>query len=140
MESKSVELQPGGAKITKYSDLDWDAIDRREREQFEGYLEVNKGEIEGVTFNRREWDPFSDIINKEVITVKIFSSEDDLRGIWYNYSCHPVVLGPDNLLLSADWVYYTEEYLKKEEEKKIEINIEKNPCQKQEVDMGIELK
>jgi hypothetical protein len=33
------------------------------------------------------------------------------KAILVNYACHPVVLGPDNLLVSADYPYYLRETL-----------------------------
>ena len=88
------------------------AVDRAVSGKFEGYMEGFKGIITDVSFNRRDWDPLSDIVNDEIVGAKIFDSKDKLKGVFYNYSCHPVVMGADNLQLSADWPYFTQQSLR----------------------------
>jgi neutral/alkaline ceramidase-like enzyme len=88
------------------------AVDQAFSNIFTGYLEIFKGDIKGVSFNRRDWDPLSDIVNDEAVIIKIFDEADKLHGLLYNYSCHPVVMSEKNLELSADWPYYTQQYLR----------------------------
>ena len=45
------------------------------------------------------------------VSVLCFKGEMGTKAILVNYACHPVVLGPDNLLVSADYPYYLRETL-----------------------------
>ncbi len=78
----------------------------------EGIIKISKMIIKGAAFNRRDWDEKSAYIDEEA-TILMFEGQDGkLDGVLYNYSNHPVVLEPSNLLISADWPYYTQEYLR----------------------------
>ncbi len=71
------------------------------------------GRIAGVSFNRRTHDPSSEHVDDEcqVLVIKRAKGPkgQDVIGLLYNYSCHPVVMGASNLLVSADWVYFANE-------------------------------
>lgn len=58
-----------------------------------------KKEIQGYYGNRNNIDYPSD---KSFNYLKFFDQEDNLIGGLVNLSCHPTVLGPQNLLISAD--------------------------------------
>ncbi|MBU7004150.1 MAG: neutral/alkaline non-lysosomal ceramidase N-terminal domain-containing protein, partial [Theionarchaea archaeon] len=58
---------------------------------------------EGFTVNRR--DPKNGPIDSELITLS-WESGASARGFLVNFSCHAVVLGPDNTLISADYPGY----------------------------------
>ena len=66
----------------------------------EAKIGFNRGSVEGIVINRRK--PGGPV-DTEVGIIRI----DDLAGnpmaILINYACHAVVLGPDNLLISADY-------------------------------------
>lgn len=94
------------------------AVDRAMKSLTPGQIEYLTGDITNVSFNRRDWDPLSAIVNNEVDIFQIKDQNGLLRGILYNYSCHPVVMGPENLELSADWVFFAQQYLRSNLEQK----------------------
>jgi len=61
-------------------------------------VKAGVGEVRGVIVNRR--DPYNGVVDPKVHVV---SFEGSKRIILSNYSCHAVVLGHNNLLLSADY-------------------------------------
>ncbi|MEM7032593.1 MAG: neutral/alkaline non-lysosomal ceramidase N-terminal domain-containing protein [Chloroflexota bacterium] len=66
-------------------------------------LAVGAGFLYGHSLNRR-W--FDRPVDPSVGVLRIDSMTGDLLGIVSNFACHPVVLGYDNLLASADFVGY----------------------------------
>ncbi len=76
-------------------------------------ISVAAGRIAGVAFNRRVYDPTSAHVDDEcqVLVIKRASGtgKQGVLGLVYNFSCHPVVMGADNLLVSADWVHFANE-------------------------------
>ena len=52
--------------------------------------------------------------DKSVQVVSIFTSEGKRLATLVNYACHGTVLGPDNLLVSADWIGVMREKVEKE--------------------------
>jgi hypothetical protein len=59
-----------------------------------------------VGMNRRHLESGFSPIDKQISILKICDAQRRLQAILYNYSCHPACLGPDNLLVTADWPYY----------------------------------
>ena len=59
-----------------------------------------------VGFNRRHLESGFSPIDKQISILKICDAQGRLLAVLYNYSCHPACLGPDNLLVTADWPYY----------------------------------
>lgn len=59
------------------------------------------GMVDGVAVNRRRLE---EPIDPCLMVVRVDSAAGRPLGVWYGYACHPVVLGPDNRLASADWV------------------------------------
>ena len=55
---------------------------------------------QGLTVNRREPGGVTD----EELTVLGIRRGKRICGVVLNYACHGVVMGPDNLALSADWI------------------------------------
>lgn len=47
----------------------------------------------------------ANLIDPQVLVVR-FNGAKGIKALLVNYPCHPVVLGPDNLLISADYPYY----------------------------------
>ncbi len=85
-------------------------------------LGFGQSRLEGLSVNRRERTSEGEIIlgsNPEgeidytlgVIGIKDTSGNP--RGALMNYACHPVVLGYDNLLISADYPGYATEMLER---------------------------
>jgi len=66
---------------------------------------VGSGRIHGIGVNRRHPDGLP--IDPEVGVFRFEFEKKGLGGVLINYTCHPVVLGPDNLLVSADYPGYT---------------------------------
>ncbi len=62
---------------------------------------------EWVGFNRRHLDSGFLPVDREISYLLIREGDEKLRGILFHYACHPSVLGPDNLLITADWPGYT---------------------------------
>ncbi len=76
-------------------------------------LHVAKCKIENVTFNRRVYDPSSAPVDDECTVLVARGCDGEARAIAYNFACHPVVMGADNLLVSSDWVFYANEAVKR---------------------------
>ncbi|MFN4227982.1 MAG: hypothetical protein ACK4F0_07595 [Candidatus Ratteibacteria bacterium] len=88
-------------------------------------LRILKTEID-ISHNRRvvingkcinEWQDIegkhTGIVDKEVICLGFFRSDETLKSMIVNYSCHPVVLGPSNYYASADFVGYLRNFLER---------------------------
>lgn len=58
------------------------------------------GEERTVAHNRRH---DGGIVDPTVTVVRVDNERDETLAVLFSYSCHPVVLGPANLLMSADW-------------------------------------
>lgn len=61
---------------------------------------VGWGMVHGVAMNRRR---FEDPVDPAVLVVRVDDADGSPLGLWWGFGCHPVVLGPDNLLASGDW-------------------------------------
>ncbi len=65
-----------------------------------------------IAINRREWKDGRVIIGEDpngpvdhsVNVISITSTSGNRLATMVNYACHGTVLGPDNLLVSADWI------------------------------------
>jgi hypothetical protein len=64
---------------------------------------ITTGNSAVKTINRRY--PEKKITNK-FTTIEFQDTAQHTIGMLLNFGCHPVVLGPDNLKLSADYIYY----------------------------------
>lgn len=64
---------------------------------------VGQGWIEGIGVNRRT--PAGTPVDPQVGVLRV-DHDGRPRGVLMNYTCHPVVLGPDNLLITADYPGY----------------------------------
>ncbi len=65
-------------------------------------ISVGQGECREVGRNRRHRGESTD----SQVTVVRIHGVDRVVALVVNYACHPVVLGPDNLLITADYPYY----------------------------------
>ncbi|MBN2005102.1 MAG: neutral/alkaline non-lysosomal ceramidase N-terminal domain-containing protein [Anaerolineae bacterium] len=50
-------------------------------------------------------------VENDVNVIEFRDSEKEMIAVLVNFACHPVVLGPDNLLMSADYVHFLRESL-----------------------------
>jgi neutral ceramidase len=75
------------------------------RRLHEAEIGLGRGATTGICSNRRAPDgPF----DPELGVIRVDSSVNEQPiGCMINYSCHPTVLGSDNLLISADFPAYT---------------------------------
>ncbi|GAB4322694.1 MAG: hypothetical protein Kow0069_27520 [Promethearchaeota archaeon] len=75
-------------------------------------VEAIGGTIGGVGYNRREWDPSSEVVDETAVALVVRDGgSGKVRGVAFNYGLHPVVLPAENLLVSADWPHFTREIL-----------------------------
>jgi len=75
------------------------------RNRREAQIGVGKGMIDGIGVNRRS--PDGKPVDREVGVIRVEDVKGNLMAVLINYTCHAVVLGPDNLLISADYPGYT---------------------------------
>ncbi|MDI3542545.1 MAG: hypothetical protein PWP57_148 [Candidatus Atribacteria bacterium] len=76
----------------------------------EACLKYSLGSISGIGVNRR--NPASGLVDNDVSVLVIEDKNKVKKGVIFNYACHPVVLGPDNLLITADYPGFTSAALK----------------------------
>lgn len=67
----------------------------------EARIGVGSARIEGFGVNRRAADGRP--VDEEIGILKIADGGGAARGVLFHYGCHPTVLGPDNLLATADF-------------------------------------
>lgn len=82
------------------------------RDRFAARVGVGAGRVTGLGVNRRTPDKLP--VDEEVGIIKVDEVENDdgegagvaggrTRAVLINHSCHPTVLGPDNLLVTGDF-------------------------------------
>jgi hypothetical protein len=69
--------------------------------RFPARIGVGSGRIQDLGVNRRTRDRKP--VDEEVAVIRIDDEERRPRAAVVQYSCHPTVLGPDNLLVSGDF-------------------------------------
>ena len=74
-------------------------------------LGAAQGSVEGVGANRRSANGLP--IDPHVGVLRFDREGSQLAGIVVNYTCHATVLGPDNLLISADYPGYMRNIINK---------------------------
>ena len=79
--------------------------------QFPAKVGVGVAEVDGVGVNRRSADQRP--IDEQVGIIKVDDLNGHTRAVLINYSCHPTVLGPDNLLVTGDFPNFAVEQLEK---------------------------
>jgi neutral ceramidase len=83
---------------------------------------LGRGKVNGLCSNRRSPDgPF----DPELAVLKMNTAESGQSiGCIVNYACHPTVLGPDNLLLSADFPAFVRDTIQTTFRKRHETEVE----------------
>jgi neutral ceramidase len=69
--------------------------------RFSARVGVGVGFVAGVGVNRR--NPNQLPVDEEVGIIKVDDATGRTRAVLINYSCHPTVLGPNNLLVTGDF-------------------------------------
>lgn len=62
---------------------------------------------EWVGFNRRALESGFLPVDREIPFLVVRESDGRPRAVLYHYACHPSILGPDNLRITADWPGHT---------------------------------
>lgn len=73
---------------------------------------VGSGGVKGIGVNRRT--PDKKPVDEEIGIIKVEDTAGRLRAVLMNYSCHPTVLGSDNLLATGDFPYFAVDRIEKE--------------------------
>jgi hypothetical protein len=98
------------------------AVQEAEADLIPARLAYSHGQA-GVGINRREKMPDGRMEigrnpagprDKSVQVVSIYTGENHRLATLVNYACHGTVLGPDNLLVSADWIGVMRERVEQE--------------------------
>ena len=71
------------------------------RSRFAARVGVGIGHVEGVGVNRRSSNQKP--VDEQIGIIKVADVHGGTRGVFFNYACHPTVLGPDNLLVTGDF-------------------------------------
>ncbi|MFD2647349.1 neutral/alkaline non-lysosomal ceramidase N-terminal domain-containing protein [Devosia albogilva] len=79
--------------------------------QQEATIAVGMGGDPGVAWNRRHKDG---PLDRSVPVIRIRNGAGACIAVMVSYACHPVVLGADNLLMTADYPYYVRQALEAE--------------------------
>jgi neutral ceramidase len=79
------------------------------RTRFPAKVGVGVAKVNGVGVNRRS--PDQRPVDEQVGIIKVDDFNDRTRAVLINYSCHPTVLGPDNLLVTGDFPNFAIEEL-----------------------------
>lgn len=79
--------------------------------RFPARVGVGEARVDGVGVNRRS--PDQRPIDEQVGIIKVDDLNGHPRAVLINYSCHPTVLGPDNLLVTGDFPNFAIEQIEK---------------------------
>lgn len=78
-----------------------DAVANAWNNRFPARVGVGVAQVDGVGVNRRSSDQKP--IDEQIGIIKVTDADDNARCVLINYSCHPTVLGPDNLKVTGDF-------------------------------------
>ncbi len=102
---EEIQEQPNPSYVQNLIDVITGGIYAAWRVREPARVGIGSGAIHGIGVNRRHPDGLP---VDPAVGVLCFDFESGKPGgILINYTCHPVVLGPDNLLISADYPGYT---------------------------------
>jgi len=109
-------FNPDGALDATYmnslADAIEDSVAAAWENKFEARIGVGSGHVDGIGVNRRTEDKKP--IDDEIGIIKVEDTTGTVRGVLINYSCHPTVLGSDNLLATGDFPYFAVDTIEKE--------------------------
>ena len=99
-----------------------DMIDRGLQNLIEGEAYICKGSSKFGVSRRYPWEggvlwkPYfnENAIDTDLFLIKFVDKNGKLRGLIFNYACHPTTLGPDNYLISADYPGVVRKYLEEQ--------------------------
>ncbi len=86
-----------------------DAVAGAWRERVPAKAGVGIGHVEGVGVNRRSADQKP--VDDQIGIIRVTDLDENTQAVLINYSCHPTVLGPDNLLVTGDFPAFAVEAL-----------------------------
>lgn len=69
---------------------------------------------EWIGFNRRRLETGFLPVDREIPFLVVSESDGRPRAVLFHYACHPSILGPDNLLITADWPGYARKVLQEQ--------------------------
>lgn len=100
-----------GAPSTEYSKYlikkCVDMVSSAWKDRFPGKIGVGKTELYTLAMNDRRMEFGGAISDPGVGVIKIEDDEEKLRGVFFNFGCHPSTLDLHNLLFTEDWPYYS---------------------------------
>jgi neutral ceramidase len=79
--------------------------------RFHATVGVGVAKVDGVGVNRRS--PDQRPIDEQIGIIKVDDLNGHTRAVLINYSCHPTVLGPDNLLVTGDFPNFAIEQIER---------------------------
>jgi hypothetical protein len=88
-----------------------DAVANAWTNRFTARVGVGSSRVAGVGVNRRSIDQRP--VDEEVGIIKIDDATGRTRAVVVNYSCHPTVLGPNNLLVTGDFPSFSIEQIER---------------------------
>jgi len=86
------------------------AVAAAHRNMKDAKIGFNHGSVEGIVINRRKLEG---PVDTEVGVIRIDDASGSPLAALVNYTCHAVVLGSDNLLISADYPGYVMDFVEK---------------------------
>jgi len=87
--------------MARLSEAMAEAVEAAWRSRFPARLGVGTETMDGLGVNRRS--PDGQPVDREIGILKVDDANGRTRAVLINYTCHPTVLGPDNLLASGDF-------------------------------------
>jgi hypothetical protein len=89
-----------------------ESVDAAWRSRRPARVGVGSGRVDGIGVNRRTPDKMP--VDAEIGIIKVEDESRRVRAVLVNYSCHPTVLGSDNLLATGDFPYFAVEAIERE--------------------------
>lgn len=89
-----------------------DSVAEALEKKFPARVGVGSSRVEGIGVNRRS--PTKKPVDEEIGIIKVEDTNRKTRAVFINYSCHPTVLGSNNLLATGDFPYFAVEKIEQE--------------------------
>ena len=97
--------------MNRLADAITKAVEEAWRGRFSARAGVGTGHVTGVGVNRRSSDLKP--VDEEVGIIRVDGADGNLRAVFINYSCHPTVLGSNNLLVTGDFPAFAVERIER---------------------------